>query len=127
MSILEQVGPKCCEGRGLLTPLGTYGVYDKGVKSVFDVVFHGKDLPTIVNGKLAISITRIAWEKFFPFLKDEVVSHFFNNDDIYECIIASALIPFAINGKPFVKYRDWNVCLDAGLTNVPGVMRSYVR
>ena len=123
--MLVQYGPECCDGRGLLAPLGAYGVYDQGVRKVFDKIFLEKYLPAIVNGKLAISLTRVAWERIIPYFKDEVISHFLSNDDIYECIIASALIPFAINGKPFVKYRDWHICLDAGLTNVPGVLRSY--
>ena len=34
-----------------------------------------------------------------PYLKDEVISHFTSNNDIIDCIIASALIPFALNGR----------------------------
>ena len=34
-----------------------------------------------------------------PYLKDEVISHFTSNSDIIDCIIASALIPFALNGR----------------------------
>ena len=60
-----------------------------------------------------------------PFLKDEVISHFTSNHDIIECIIASALIPFALNGRPWYRYRDWRICMDAGITNIPGVLRNY--
>jgi hypothetical protein len=44
-----------------------------------------------------------------PYLKDEVISHFYSNDDIIECVIASALIPFALNGRPWHRFRDWYV------------------
>ena len=79
-----------------------------------------------MKGRLAISVTRLAFSPYFmPFLKDEVISHFTSNHDIIECIIASALIPFALNGRPWHRYRDWRICMDAGITNIPGVLRSY--
>jgi hypothetical protein len=46
-----------------------------------------------------------------PYFKDEVVSEFLSNEDIVQCIVASALIPFALNGRPFVQFRDW-ICAD---------------
>ena len=41
-------------------------------------------------------------------------------DEICVTVIASSLIPFALNGSPAVTYRDWT-CVDAGLTNCQGV------
>ena len=32
-------------------------------------------------------------------MKDEVISEFLSNEDVIDCIIASALIPFALNGR----------------------------
>jgi hypothetical protein len=116
--------PKCCVGR----LLGAYGVYDQGVRMVFDKLFKDcTDLPDQVRGKLAISVTRLAWMKGVaglqvPYLKDEVISDFKNKDDIIDCVLASSLIPFALNGKPWVRYRDW-ICVDAGVTNVGGTRR----
>jgi len=116
--------PKCCVGR----LLGAYGVYDQGVRMVFDKLFKDcTDLPDQVRGKLAISVTRLAWMKGVaglqvPYLKDEVISDFTSNDDIIECVLASSLIPFALNGKPWVRYRNW-ICVDAGVTNVAGTRR----
>ncbi|CAM9634299.1 unnamed protein product, partial [Ectocarpus fasciculatus] len=99
--------------------LGAYGCYDVGMKAAFYHIFDGVDLPARVNGRLALCVTRIElWP--FPHLENEMVSHFTSNDDIIECIIASALIPFALNGKPYVVYRDW-VCIDGGMTNIAGV------
>lgn len=92
------------------------------MKAAFYHIFDGVDLPARVNGRLALCVTRIElWP--FPHLENEMVSHFTSNDDIIECIIASALIPFALNGKPYVVYRDW-VCIDGGMTNIAGV-RNY--
>ena len=99
---VKRLGPECCKGRWL----GAYGVYDQGMRAVFRALFDHVDLATKVNGKLAISVTRLAFSPL-PFLKDEVISHFYSNEDIMECIIASALIPFALNGRPWHRFRDW--------------------
>jgi hypothetical protein len=101
---------------------GAYGSYDQGVKKAFYHIYKDIDLPPLVNGRLAIPVTRI---EFFPVIRvvHEVVSHFVSNDDIIECIVASALIPFALTGKPYVIYRNW-ICIDGGVTNMTGV-RSY--
>jgi hypothetical protein len=101
---------------------GAYGSYDQGVRKAFYHIYKDIDLPPLVNGRLAIPVTRI---EFFPVIRvvHEVVSHFVSNDDIIECIVASALIPFALSGKPYVIYRNW-ICIDGGVTNMTGV-RSY--
>lgn len=102
--------------------LGAYGCYDLGMKAAFYHIFGGVDLPAKVNGRLALTVTRIElWP--VPHLENESVSHFTSNDDIIDCIIASALIPFALNGKPYVVYRNW-ICMDGGMTNIAGV-RNY--
>jgi hypothetical protein len=103
--------------------LGAYGCYDLGMKAAFNHLFDGVDLSSKVNGRLALCVTRIElWP--FPHLENEMVSHFNSNDDIIDCIIASALIPFALNGRPYVVYRDW-ICIDGGMTNIAGV-RTYI-
>ena len=110
--------PNCVEERSWKI-FGAYGVYDKGVALAFEILCGDlkPSLPERVNGRLGISVTRLAWEKVNvfgvsrPYFKDEVVSQFYSSDDILQCIIASALIPFALNGRPFVKYRDW-ICAD---------------
>jgi hypothetical protein len=38
--------------------LGAYGVYDVGMKLVFNRLFEDRDLSAEVNGRLAISVTR---------------------------------------------------------------------
>lgn len=109
--------PMCVERRPWKV-LGAYGVYDQGIAIAFHELCKNKhpDLPSVVNGRLAMSVTRLAWRELAlgmsaPFFKDEVVSEFFSNEDIVQCIVASALIPFALNGRPFVRYRDW-ICAD---------------
>ena len=98
-------------------------MYDLGVRDVFYHIFEGIDLSKVLEGKLAISVTRIDLNHLcIPYLKDEIVTKFYSNDDVIDCIIASALIPFILNGKPFVNFRNW-ICVDAGLTNVAGVRR----
>lgn len=105
-----------------LTYILGLGCYDMGMRAAFDHIFDGVDLPAKINGKLALCVTRIElWP--FPHLENEMVSHFVSNDDVIECIIASALIPFALNGRPYVVYRDW-ICIDGGTTNIAGV-RTY--
>jgi hypothetical protein len=135
--VLMMYGPNCASGRSL----GAYCVYDQGVTEVFHRIFENIDLSKVLLGQLAISVTRLDWEFFdigissglktglsnclgFPYLQDEIVSNFYSNDDVVDCVIASALIPFAINGKPYVKFRDW-ICIDAGLTNIAGVRRFF--
>ena len=123
LEMLLEYGPHCAKGR----LCGAYGVYDRGMKEVHNKVFEGIDLARVLNGKLAISITRITLGDslgVIPILKDEVISEFYSNNDVIECIVASALIPFALNGYPFVRFRDW-ICVDAGLTNVAGVRRFF--
>lgn len=130
LATLIEEAPKCCIGRTLC---GAYGVYDVGMSMVYNIIFKGKDLPPIINGRLAIPVTRLTWKFLncslvplisigvpipYPYLKDEVISHFNSNEDIFQCIVASALIPFALNGRPFVSYRDWWICVDAGMTNI---------
>ena len=119
--IVITYAPICTLNRPIL---GAYMVYDQGISIVFHKLFDQMNLSEIINGKLALSVTRLAWDKecFFPYLKDEVVTHFYSNNDILECIIASALIPFALNGKPYVIYRNW-ICADGGITNVTGARR----
>ena len=113
--------PLCVENRSWKA-LGAYGVYDQGIAIAFRELCKEQgggtaSLPARVNGRLAMSVTRLAWGEIGllgicgPYLKDEVVSEFYSNDDIVQCIVASALIPFALNGKPCVKYRDW-ICAD---------------
>ena len=74
LQALKAIGPQCCQGR----LLGAYGVYDMGMRSVFEYLFEGVDLPRLVNGRLAISVTRLAFTPL-PVLKDEVISHFYSN------------------------------------------------
>ena len=45
LSALKQIGPECCRGRWL----GAYGVYDNGMRSVFNHIFEGVDLPSKVS------------------------------------------------------------------------------
>jgi hypothetical protein len=40
------------------TVFGAYGVYDVGMKLVFNRLFEDRDLSAEVNGRLAISVTR---------------------------------------------------------------------
>jgi hypothetical protein len=109
--------PECCKNRPVM---GAYMVYDQGISIVFEKLFESIYLPDVVNGRLVLSVTRLAWTGLFPYLKDEQVTNFHSNDDIRQCIIASALIPFCLNGKPYVIYRGW-ICADGGITNVTGV------
>ena len=110
--------PLCVENRSWKT-LGAYGVYDQGISIAFHELCRDREpnLSSKVNGRLAISVTRLAWREpgvlglSRPYFKDEVVSEFLSNEDIVQCIVASALIPFALNGRPFVRYRDW-ICAD---------------
>ena len=74
LEALKAIGPQCCHGR----LLGAYGVYDTGMRAVFESLFNGVDLPHLVNGRLAISVTRLAFTPL-PVLKDEVISHFYSN------------------------------------------------
>ena len=119
LNVLLSIAPDCCKDR----LFGAYFVYDLGVRDVFNHIFEGIDLSKTLEGKLAISVTRIDLNHLFiPCLRDEIITKFYSNDDVVDCIIASALIPFILNGKPFVNYRNW-ICVDAGLTNVAGVRR----
>jgi hypothetical protein len=116
--VVLKFAPLCVENRSWKV-LGAYGVYDKGIAIAFEELCRGREpsLPARVNGRLAIAVTRLAWSEIGvfglsrPYFKDEVVSEFLSNEDIVQCIVASALIPFALNGKPFVQYRDW-ICAD---------------
>lgn len=117
LEVVLNFAPRCVENRAWKA-LGAYGVYDKGIAIAFAELCRGRDsLPAKVNGRLAISVTRLAWKDMGlfglsrPYFKDEVVSEFYSNEDILQCIVASALIPFALNGKPYVRYRDW-ICAD---------------
>mmetsp|Transcript_7567 Transcript_7567/g.12724 ORF Transcript_7567/g.12724 Transcript_7567/m.12724 type:complete len:509 (+) Transcript_7567:68-1594(+) len=129
LEVVLEFAPQCVESRSWKA-LGAYGVYDKGIAIAFHELCRrgsNHNLPVKVNGRLAISVTRLAWSELGlgvsrPYFKDEVVSEFTSNEDIVECIVASALIPFALNGKPYVTYRDW-ICADGGITNVSGVRR----
>ena len=119
LDVVLKFAPLCVEQREWKV-LGAYGVYDKGISIAFRELCRARGnehLPEKVNGRLAISVTRLAWRELGvlglsrPYFKDEVVSEFLSNEDIVQCIVASALIPFALNGKPFVQYRDW-ICAD---------------
>jgi hypothetical protein len=118
LEVVLEYAPQCVDNREWKV-LGAYGVYDKGIAIAFRELCRREsndNMPVKVNGRLAISLTRLAWSEVGlglsrPYFKDEVVSEFSSNDDIVECIVASALIPFALNGKPFVRYRDW-LCAD---------------
>lgn len=119
IEILIEKGPNCCKNRPIA---GAYGVYDKGMKEVFYTIVAGIDLPKKINHKVSIFVTRLAIGFLgIPKVVSEGVSKFTSNDDVIEAIVASSLIPFALNGKPFVIYRNW-ICVDAGLTNVTGVL-----
>ena len=48
--------------------LGAYGVYDVGMKLVFNRLFEDRDLSAEVNGRLAISVTRFSLSDKIPFL-----------------------------------------------------------
>jgi hypothetical protein len=118
LELLLKYAPDCCRGR----LLGAYGVYDIGMKDVYNRIYNGKNVPELVKNRLAISVTRLDLRSPPFFTKDEVISEFTSNDDVIECIVASALIPFALTGKPYVSYRGW-ICMDGGITNVTGVRR----
>ena len=45
LTALMDIGPNCCRGRWL----GAYGVYDNGMRSVFNHIFDGVDLPSKVS------------------------------------------------------------------------------
>ena len=45
LTALMEIGPNCCRGRWL----GAYGVYDNGMRSVFNHIFDGVDLPSKVS------------------------------------------------------------------------------
>jgi hypothetical protein len=112
-----QEAPPICKGRYF----GAYGVYDIAMKKVFHDLFRNRDLPTEVNGKFSIALTRLSLKLvIIPGLKDEIVDKFHSNADIIECIISSAMIPFALNGFPCYKYRDW-WCIDGGIFNITGI------
>lgn len=113
----------CQKGAGAMTPsyfFGPYGQFDKSVRAIFEEVFVSVDLRNLVRDKLSITLTRLAWTPM-PHFKNEVVSQFFSNDDVVDCLIASSAIPWLVNGRPFVRFRDW-VCFDAAVTNVTGAM-----
>ena len=60
-------------------------------------------------------------------MQGAIVDEWRSNSDIIECIIASALIPFALNGCPFYKYRDW-WCIDGGICNITGIRKdAYIK
>jgi len=100
--------------------LGAYGQYHKSAEYVFNQIFRGVSLRDRVRNKLAISVSRIAWSPL-PHFTNEIVTSFFSNADIFDCMIASSLIPFAVNGEPFKYYRGW-VCVDSAVTNVTGTV-----
>jgi len=103
---------------------GAYGIYDRGMRATFRELYKNMDVPSIVNGRLAIPVTRVALSGVVPYLKEELVTEFIDNDDIISAIIASSLIPFLITGAPVSIYRNW-ICVDAGLTNAAGVRRMH--
>ena len=98
-----------------------YGQFGKATSVVFDKIFQGIDLRRRVKGRLSISLTRLALYPL-PHLKNEIISTFLSNQDVFDCMLASCLIPFAVNGQPFVQYRGW-ICVDSVLTNVTGALR----
>lgn len=109
-----------CQGR-----FGAYGIYDRGMRATFVELFAGMHLPSVVNGRLAIPVTRVALSNLLvPYLKEELITDFIDNDDVISAIIASSLIPFLITGSPVSIYRNW-ICVDAGLTNAAGVRRVH--
>ena len=104
---------------------GAYFIYEKGMRAVYNELFKGIHVPSEVNSRLAISVTRVALNRaFLPYLKDELITDFIDNDDVISAVVASALIPFLITGSPVAIYRNW-ICVDAGLTNVAGIRRFH--
>jgi len=97
--------------------LSAYGRYDKSVQRVFNTIFSSIDLAQRVKNRLQIALSVITWGK----VESKMIDDFVSNQDVLDCIIASSLIPFAVNGKPWVRYRGF-ICLDAALTNVKGVV-----
>lgn len=117
IEVLLRYGVECARGRRL----GAYGVYSNGMRDVYNRCFGHLNAPQLVRGRLAISVSRVVFGAV-PHLRDEVITEFYSNEDIINCIIASSLIPYAVTGEPFMRFRDW-ICVDAGLTNVAGVKR----
>lgn len=120
LGYLLKFAPPCAHGR----LVGAYGVYDRGMRAVFNAMFKETDAHIKVSNRLSLSLTRIAWFLMVPYLKEEIITEFTDNDDIISCIIASALIPFALTGRPTAYYRGW-ICVDGGLTNAAGVRRFH--
>lgn len=89
LEALKAIGPQCCSGRWL----GAYGVYDSGMRAVFEHLFNGVDLPRLVNGRLAISVTRLAFTPW-PVLKDEVISHFYSNGTVQYRLFPTHIVAF---------------------------------
>ena len=117
MELLVTLGPP------VLSPsvLGAYCQYHKSARHVFEQIFRGIALRDRVRRRLYISVTRVCWCAPFPYFKNEIVSSFFSNQDVFEGMLASCLIPFAVNGRPYVEYRGW-VCVDSAITNVTGTI-----
>ena len=112
----------CKNGPQAMRPsvFGPYGQFHVSVSRVFEDIFNGIDVRRLVRDKLSITLTRLAWTPL-PHLKCEIVRQFFSNQDVLDCIVASAAIPLVVNGKVYVRYRDW-VCFDAAMTNVTGAL-----
>lgn len=112
--ILEEVTLACREN----SSFGVLCIYEKICRSTFRRLFEGLVLKDLLRDEvLAISVTRIGL--FPPFFTEEVITAWESNEDVVDAGIASALVPFAVNGRPFSWYRG-GLAFDGAITNVLG-------
>ena len=112
--------------------LGSYGVYFKAIRETFERLWGlGEEEPIeeasllkSIHGRLGVAISKISLFTS-PVVVGEVVEEWSCLDDLYRCILSSALVPFAITGLPVTSFRG-SLTLDAGLTNVHGVNPNWV-
>ena len=74
------------------------------------------------NGRLHLSLTRIDWT--YPFMHSEIVSMWSSNEDMVDCMLASAWIPGSFFSKQcslFTTYRGNTYC-DGAIMNFAPIL-----
>ncbi|KAJ0393493.1 hypothetical protein P43SY_001254 [Pythium insidiosum] len=93
-----------------------YGLYGRIVEeTILDLWKDDADVHERVQAKrLSIAVTK------FPSLKAETHTAWDSLEDLMKSILASAMIPFALTGRPCISHRgQWYV--DGGITNFKGI------
>jgi len=112
--LLEEVACSCRDRPSF----GVLCIYDQIIRTAFRRLFDGINLKDILQEEsLAISVTRLS--PLLPFFTEEVITTWESNEDVIDAGIASALVPFAVNGRPFAWYRG-GLAFDGAITNVIG-------